>query len=356
MGRGTIDLDGLNGTPENTLSTIEKAHAFNLDPLKYGTIVEIGAGQEVARWFFPRRRRRRFDRQDHVGLRHELQRRDLRQGLGPALRLAAAAGADARAGIRPGRCAGRGPPPGGLALLRLRRHRRGAGLQDQGRVPRLAGGPLPDGPDGGARRHHPARADARRHQRRAAGGAGHSRRQPHPRRLHLRRHPEEAGAPADGQPQARARRDRPGRVPRPDPGCRRQPADGARTGQGEPDHGGDVRPLVPARDRRRCPSTNKAWLAMRGRFRRAMPLDMDRVVDAGTRFLEQDGVTDGQVLRLAEITMAKPARTPRGRHGRLPGPHHQPDGQRLPRGDLAVPPLLRPSASTWRTTAAARSA
>lgn len=33
-------------------NTIEKALAINLDPLKYGTIVEIGAGQEVARWFF----------------------------------------------------------------------------------------------------------------------------------------------------------------------------------------------------------------------------------------------------------------------------------------------------------------
>lgn len=33
-------------------TSIEKALAINLDPLKYGTIVEIGAGQEVARWFF----------------------------------------------------------------------------------------------------------------------------------------------------------------------------------------------------------------------------------------------------------------------------------------------------------------
>ncbi len=33
-------------------SSIEKALALNLDPLKYGTIVEIGAGHEVARWFF----------------------------------------------------------------------------------------------------------------------------------------------------------------------------------------------------------------------------------------------------------------------------------------------------------------
>lgn len=33
-------------------NTIEKALAVNLDPLKYGTLNEIGAGQEVARWFF----------------------------------------------------------------------------------------------------------------------------------------------------------------------------------------------------------------------------------------------------------------------------------------------------------------
>ena len=38
--------------PEDTPTTIQKALAINLDPLKYGTIVEIGAGQEVARWFF----------------------------------------------------------------------------------------------------------------------------------------------------------------------------------------------------------------------------------------------------------------------------------------------------------------
>ncbi|WP_135079571.1 TonB-dependent receptor [Terasakiella sp. SH-1] len=37
---------------EPVVSTIEKALSINLDPLHYGTIVEIGAGQEVARWFF----------------------------------------------------------------------------------------------------------------------------------------------------------------------------------------------------------------------------------------------------------------------------------------------------------------
>ncbi len=33
-------------------STRQKALAINLDPAKYGAIAEIGAGQEVARWFF----------------------------------------------------------------------------------------------------------------------------------------------------------------------------------------------------------------------------------------------------------------------------------------------------------------
>ena len=36
----------------DTLSTHAKALQVNLDPMKYGTFAEIGAGQEVARWFF----------------------------------------------------------------------------------------------------------------------------------------------------------------------------------------------------------------------------------------------------------------------------------------------------------------
>jgi hypothetical protein len=32
--------------------TAERALALNLDPEVYGTFAEIGAGQEVARWFF----------------------------------------------------------------------------------------------------------------------------------------------------------------------------------------------------------------------------------------------------------------------------------------------------------------
>jgi hypothetical protein len=39
----------MNDAPRNTL---EKALRVNLDPASYGTFAEIGAGQEVARWFF----------------------------------------------------------------------------------------------------------------------------------------------------------------------------------------------------------------------------------------------------------------------------------------------------------------
>ena len=37
---------------EKKLSTAQKAQTINFDPNKYGTFAEIGAGQEVARWFF----------------------------------------------------------------------------------------------------------------------------------------------------------------------------------------------------------------------------------------------------------------------------------------------------------------
>ncbi len=37
---------------KNMLDTYNKAHAFNMDNAPYGTIAEIGAGQETSRWFF----------------------------------------------------------------------------------------------------------------------------------------------------------------------------------------------------------------------------------------------------------------------------------------------------------------
>ena len=39
-------------TSARTLNAREKALAVNLDPRRYGTFAEIGAGQEVVRWFF----------------------------------------------------------------------------------------------------------------------------------------------------------------------------------------------------------------------------------------------------------------------------------------------------------------
>ena len=50
------------------VDTYQKAVQINLDNTKYGTFAEIGAGQEVARWFFRVGRGGRHDRQEHLGL------------------------------------------------------------------------------------------------------------------------------------------------------------------------------------------------------------------------------------------------------------------------------------------------
>ena len=39
-------------TPTRPTDPHQKALAINLDPRRYGTFAEIGAGQEVVRWFF----------------------------------------------------------------------------------------------------------------------------------------------------------------------------------------------------------------------------------------------------------------------------------------------------------------
>ncbi|HVV45667.1 MAG TPA: hypothetical protein VHC72_10685, partial [Bryobacteraceae bacterium] len=46
MMRNSVD------TQREILNTHDKALRINLDPMRYGTFAEIGAGQEVARWFF----------------------------------------------------------------------------------------------------------------------------------------------------------------------------------------------------------------------------------------------------------------------------------------------------------------
>src|SRR5262249_14548023 len=45
-------LDDNRVMADHPTSTRQKTLALNLDRSKYGTIAEIGAGQEVARWFF----------------------------------------------------------------------------------------------------------------------------------------------------------------------------------------------------------------------------------------------------------------------------------------------------------------
>jgi hypothetical protein len=48
----TNQIESLPADERPKLSTNQKALKINLDPLRYGTFAEIGAGQEVARWFF----------------------------------------------------------------------------------------------------------------------------------------------------------------------------------------------------------------------------------------------------------------------------------------------------------------
>jgi hypothetical protein len=48
----TNRIESLPRDERPKLSTNQKALKINLDPIRYGTFAEIGAGQEVARWFF----------------------------------------------------------------------------------------------------------------------------------------------------------------------------------------------------------------------------------------------------------------------------------------------------------------
>ena len=46
------DLVSTMNDERQLLSTHQKSLKINLDPMRYGSLAEIGAGQEVARWFF----------------------------------------------------------------------------------------------------------------------------------------------------------------------------------------------------------------------------------------------------------------------------------------------------------------
>ena len=50
--RATVKLPPNGRMAAETPTTMQKAFAFNMDHDKYGTIAEIGAGQEVSRCFF----------------------------------------------------------------------------------------------------------------------------------------------------------------------------------------------------------------------------------------------------------------------------------------------------------------
>ncbi len=157
------------------LTTDRKALLINLDQRRYGTFAEIGAGQEVVRWFF------------HVGgaagtiaksmSAYDMTVSDAIYGTVRTLRLPRAAGVDARPRARPEPQPPAGHPRRHNLLLRLRRHRFRPQLQGHERVPRLDGRAVPGlSPRPGQPDHH-ARADAGHRQRLAAGGAGHRRRQ-----------------------------------------------------------------------------------------------------------------------------------------------------------------------------------
>ena len=141
-----------------SLGTHQKALKINLDPLRYGTFAEIGAGQEVARWFFKvggaagsiSKSISAYDMAVSDAIYGRCKRYVSRERLQSML--------DHEHGLNLERL--QGFPGRHHCLLRLRRHRRGPQLSGHQRMPRLDGREISGPP---ARRgqpdHHP-RADA----------------------------------------------------------------------------------------------------------------------------------------------------------------------------------------------------
>ena len=162
-------------------NTEPKALAINLDLRRYGTFAEIGAGQEVVRWFFRvggaagtiAKSMSAYDMTVSDAIYGECDRYVCRQ------RLESMLDHEHELNLEP---AARKPRRHDR-LLRVCRHGFGPQLQGHQRMPRLDGravsGPSarPGQPD------HPARADARHRKRPAAGSAGHRRREPAVRRV-----------------------------------------------------------------------------------------------------------------------------------------------------------------------------
>ena len=325
--------------------TLQKALQINLDPRWYGTIAEIGAGQEVVRWFF-------------------------RAG-GAAGTVAKSMSAydmavsDAIYG-KSDRYVSHGPRSQAmldheyeLNLERLGDERGddtaffafadtvvGAQLPRRQRVPRLDGREVPVAPARRAEPDHPARADARRRGRAAAGGARHRRREPAARRVlpapRARAARREPARPPDHRPH-RDRHDRVHghRVPR-----GRQPADGAQARAARASAArrcsaptGEV--LQPSEVLRK-----KAILVERGSFRPPTVVNIDMLeCGAGEVRGAIPAVAEREVLVLTELTMAQPAgRRRRRRPARLPGPRRPARRLRHDRAHLRLrrlPPARR---------------
>ena len=134
----------------------------------------------------PRRRRGGHDREGDVGLRHDLQRRDLRSER--SLRRPAPAADHARSRISAADRAARRAARAAHQVLRLRQHGRDAQLLAQAGWPRLARHPLPDRPVAATVGHHHSRHAEGHRGRTAAGSARADGREPGLRRaLHARR-------------------------------------------------------------------------------------------------------------------------------------------------------------------------
>ena len=188
--RKAIDRGGM--MQDNRLDTHQKAVQINLDNTKYGTFAEIGAGQEVARWFFRVGGAAGHDRQEHLGLRHDRLGRDLRRR-------------------RPLR---QPPAPRDDARLRISPHDRAPRRRRGARTPGSSCSPTPSPPRATRARttgtagwasgsrpprrravaDHPARQPAGPRDDLAARGHRHPGRQPDPRRaLRGRRRPPWSG-------------------------------------------------------------------------------------------------------------------------------------------------------------------
>ena len=165
----------------DTLTTDRKALQINRDADKHGTFAEIGAGQEVARWFF------------HVGgaagtVAKTISAYDMAVSdaiYGPAERYVSRQRLQAMLQYefrllleRLDKARGDDAP-----VFRVRRHRGDAQRHAPGRRPWLAGHPVSNRPAQRTLRDHHPRSDARQGERPPAGGARDHRREPDSRRV-----------------------------------------------------------------------------------------------------------------------------------------------------------------------------